>query len=114
MQENIYLSKHIYQFSEILNIKPKTSVLVLGAVKTYRKLTSKDNLLWLDIQKRRGWKKINAQVKQSLENLTIFLNTTYEKEGVKNTKIYMQYEPLGPVGSNHGSLPKHTATSPRL
>ena len=24
---------------------------------------------------------------------TFFLNTIYEKEGVKNTKIYMQYEP---------------------
>ena len=51
--------KYICQFSELLNIKQKTSVLVLGAVKTKHKVTSKGNSLWLAIQKRRGHKKIN-------------------------------------------------------
>ena len=47
-------------------------MLVLGAGKIERKVTSKGDLLWLAIEKQRGYKKINAQVKQSLEKLILF------------------------------------------
>ena len=64
--------KYICQFSELLNIKQKTSVLVLGAVKTKHTVTSKGNSLWLAIQKRRGHTKINERVKQFLGKLILF------------------------------------------
>ena len=60
--------KPIHQFSELFDVKEKTTVLRLGFSKTKRKATRKGIYLWYTIQKRTWYIKINACLKQTMHD----------------------------------------------
>ena len=63
--------KPLRQFTEKLDVKPKTAVCRFGAAKAKHKAIKKYNVLWSNIAKRHGHTKINQKVKEALYHWVI-------------------------------------------
>ena len=66
--KNTSTRKPLHQFLETLEVKPKTDVRIFCAAKSAHKATRQGSILWSNIPKRRGYSKINQQVKEELFN----------------------------------------------
>ena len=58
--------KSLRKYSKKLDVKHKTDVRRIGKAKTKHKATKADNVLWSNIAKPRGHKKINQKVREYL------------------------------------------------
>ena len=65
--------KLIHQFSEVLDVKPKTSTHRLGASKSNQKAIISGNSLWYSIPKRRGKKRCTCKNRFMLVDSTAFV-----------------------------------------
>ena len=66
--KKISARKSLRLFTEVLDIKNKTSVRRLGAAKSKRKEIISGSMLWLIITNRKGHTKINEQVEKYIYN----------------------------------------------
>ena len=83
--------KSLHQFSETLDVKHKTAVRRLGAAKAKCKAIKTGNVLWSNITKRRGHKKINQEVREDLYHWIIH-HPQVVKSLIANDCIYVSID----------------------
>ena len=83
--------KYIFQFTETLYVKHRTAVCMFGASKEKCKAIKKENVLWLNIAKHRGYTKINHNVTESLYHC-ILHHPQVVQYRIENDCIYVSIE----------------------